>query len=123
MLESFVASVARATRQEAYLARRSEVERTATPDLADRAGRLYRHYPWLSPGVLLSLARFGVEPSDETAQIASVLEVTAEFLLTESTTPPGEEVIDEAFFRKYKSMPEGTKKRLRKILDAWDDDE
>ena len=56
-------------------------------------------------------------------KIASVLEVTAEFLLTESTTPPGEEVIDEAFFRKYKSMPEGTKKRLRKILDAWDDDE
>ena len=35
---------------------------------------------------------------------------------------PGEEVIDEAFFRKYKSMPDDTKKRLRKILEAWDDD-
>ncbi len=61
--------------------------------------------------------------AEKIAKIATVLEVTTEFLLTESTTPPGEEVIDEAFFRKYKSMPEGTKKRLRKILDAWDDDE
>ncbi len=61
--------------------------------------------------------------AEKIGKIASVLEVTAEFLLTESTTPPCEEVIDEAFFRKYKSMPEGTKKRLRKILDAWDDDE
>jgi transcriptional regulator with XRE-family HTH domain len=61
--------------------------------------------------------------AEKIGKIASVLEVTTEFLLTESTSPPGEEVIDEAFFRKYKSMPEGTKKRLRKILDAWDDDE
>lgn len=61
--------------------------------------------------------------AEKIGKIASVLEVTTEFLLTESTTPPGEEVIDEAFFRKYKSMPEGTKKRLRKILDAWDDNE
>ena len=61
--------------------------------------------------------------AEKIGKIASVLEVTTEFLLTESTTPPGEEVIDEAFSRKYKSMPEGTKKRLRKILDAWDDDE
>ena len=61
--------------------------------------------------------------AEKIGKIASVLEVTTEFLLTESTTPPDEEVIDEAFFRKYKSMPEGTKKRLRKILDAWDDDE
>lgn len=61
--------------------------------------------------------------AEKIAKIAAVLEVTTEFLLTESTTPPGEEVIDEAFFRKYKSMPDDTKKRLRKILDAWDDDE
>ena len=33
------------------------------------------------------------------------------------------EVVDEAFFRKYKAMPESTKKQIRKILDAWDDDE
>lgn len=61
--------------------------------------------------------------ADKIGKIASVLEVTTEFLLIESTASPGEEVIDEAFFRKYKSMPDDTKKRLRKILDAWDDDE
>jgi transcriptional regulator with XRE-family HTH domain len=59
---------------------------------------------------------------EKIAKIAAVLEVTTEFLLTESAATPDEEVIDEAFFRKYKSMPEETKRRLRKILDAWDDD-
>ena len=33
------------------------------------------------------------------------------------------EVVDEAFFRKYKAMPDSTKRQIRKILDAWDDDE
>jgi transcriptional regulator with XRE-family HTH domain len=61
--------------------------------------------------------------AEKIGKIAAVLDVTTEFLLTESTTTPGEEVIDEAFFRKYKSMPDDTKRRLRKILDAWDDDE
>ena len=61
--------------------------------------------------------------ADKIGKIAVVLEVTTDFLLTESVATPGEEVIDEAFFRKYKSMPDGTKKRLRKILEAWDDDE
>ena len=61
--------------------------------------------------------------AEKIGKIAAVLEVTTEFLLTESTASPGEEVIDEAFFRKYKGMPDDTKKRLRKILDAWDDDE
>jgi transcriptional regulator with XRE-family HTH domain len=44
--------------------------------------------------------------AEKIGKIAAVLEVTTEFLLTESTATPGEEVIDEAFFRKYKSMPE-----------------
>ena len=61
--------------------------------------------------------------AEKIGKIATVLEVTTEFLLTDSVATPGEEVLDEAFFRKYKSMPDGTKKRLRKILDAWDDDE
>lgn len=61
--------------------------------------------------------------AEKISKIASVLEVTSEFLLTESTTTPGEDVIDEAFFRKYKGLPEDTKKRLRKILHAWEDDE
>ena len=30
--------------------------------------------------------------------------------------------IDEAFFRKYKTLPEPDKKKIRKILDAWDEE-
>ena len=51
-----------------------------------------------------------------------MLEVTPEFLFTSSFATPDVDVLDEAFFRKYKSMPEDTKRRLRKILDTWDDD-
>lgn len=61
--------------------------------------------------------------AEKVGRIAAVLEVTADFLLSDAVTTPGEDVIDEAFFRKYKTMPDDTKKRLRKILDTWDDDE
>ena len=60
--------------------------------------------------------------AEKVARIAATLEVTTEFLLSDSVTTPGEEVIDEAFFRKYKTMPEGTKKQIRKILDSWDEE-
>lgn len=60
--------------------------------------------------------------AEKIAKIAAELEVTTEFLLTESTTSPDEEVLDEAFFRKYKTMSEPDKKKIRKILDAWEDE-
>lgn len=60
--------------------------------------------------------------AEKMARIAATLEVTTEFLLIHSVATPGEEVIDEAFFRKYKTMPEGTKKQIRKILDSWDEE-
>jgi hypothetical protein len=31
-------------------------------------------------------------------------------------------VLDEAFYRKYRRMPADTKRRLRQILDAWDEE-
>ncbi len=60
--------------------------------------------------------------AEKVARIAASLDVTTEFLLSDSITTPDEQVIDEAFFRKYKTMPEPTKKQIRKILDAWDDE-
>jgi len=60
--------------------------------------------------------------AEKIGKIASALDVTTEFLLTESATTPDEEVLDEAFFRKYKTMSEPDKKKLRKILDAWEDE-
>ena len=63
------------------------------------------------------------KPSAEKVdKIAAVLDVTMEFLLTESATTPDEEVLDEAFCRKYKNMSEPDKKKIRKILDAWEDE-
>ncbi len=60
--------------------------------------------------------------AEKIGKIAAVLDVTTEFLLTESATTPDEEVLDEAFFRKYKNMSEPDKKKIRKILDAWEDE-
>jgi transcriptional regulator with XRE-family HTH domain len=60
--------------------------------------------------------------AEKVARIATALDVTTEFLLSDSVSTPDEQVIDEAFFRKYKTMPEPTKKQIRKILDAWDDE-
>lgn len=60
--------------------------------------------------------------ADKISKIAAVLEVTSEFLLTESSATPDEAVLDEAFFRKFKAMSEPDKKKIRKILDAWEDE-
>lgn len=60
--------------------------------------------------------------ADKLSRIAAILEVTPEFLLSDAATTPEQEVIDEAFFRKYKRLPEDTKKKLRQLLDVWDDD-
>ena len=32
-----------------------------------------------------------------------------------------EDVTDQAFFRKYQQLDPDDKKRIRKILDTWDD--
>ena len=59
---------------------------------------------------------------DKLARIAAVLEVTPEFLLSESVASPDEAVVDEAFFRKYKRLPEAEKRKIRRILDAWEEE-
>jgi transcriptional regulator with XRE-family HTH domain len=60
--------------------------------------------------------------ADKLARIAAVLDVTTEFLMSDVVATPDATVTDEAFFRKYKTMSEPTKKQIRKILDAWDDE-
>lgn len=60
--------------------------------------------------------------ADKITRLAAVLDVTAEYLLSSPATTPGDEVADQAFFRKYQSMTEPDKKKLRKILDAWEDE-
>lgn len=60
--------------------------------------------------------------ADKLSKIAAALDVTTEFLLSGTQTTPDIEVIDQAFFRKYKAMPEPSKKQLRKLLEALGDD-
>ena len=55
--------------------------------------------------------------------IAKALRVTPEFLLEETRTEADEAVLDEAFYRKYQRMPVQTRRRLRRILDAWDEED
>ncbi|MEN5033877.1 helix-turn-helix transcriptional regulator [Pseudomonas sp. TWI929] len=56
---------------------------------------------------------------DKVNKIALALNLTPETLLGSATEIcPGEES-DSAFFRKYQSLEESDKKRLRKIVDAW----
>jgi transcriptional regulator with XRE-family HTH domain len=54
--------------------------------------------------------------------IAAALGVTPEFLLEQEGAEADEAVLDEAFYRKYRRMPPDTKRRLRQILDAWDEE-
>jgi transcriptional regulator with XRE-family HTH domain len=61
--------------------------------------------------------------AEKIARIAAVLGVTPEFLLDNERDSPEPSDVDLAFFRKYQKMPDDTKKRLRQILDAWDEPE
>jgi transcriptional regulator with XRE-family HTH domain len=63
-------------------------------------------------------------PSGEKiAKIASVLGVTADFLLDTSSTAKVEDATDQAFFRKYRDMDDATKKKIRSMVELWGDGE
>jgi transcriptional regulator with XRE-family HTH domain len=53
---------------------------------------------------------------DKVAKIATVLEVTPEFLTNEEQSDATGSVADKAFFRKYEKLPPETKKQLQDIL-------
>ncbi len=55
-------------------------------------------------------------------KLAVALDVTPEFLVSSPEASPDNKVADEAFFRKYQLLPDLEKKKLRKILEAWEDE-
>ena len=59
---------------------------------------------------------------DKIVKIAAVLGVTADHLADQTESSPTPSVVDDAFFRKYRGMPEPTKEKLRRLLDVWDED-
>lgn len=60
-----------------------------------------------------------VKPSAEKlTQIAKILSVTADYLLDDSAQP-NEEVIKEAFFRKFSQLEDTDKKRIEEMIESW----
>jgi len=62
-------------------------------------------------------------PSGEKiGKIASVLGVTAEYLLDPTEKVQVADATDEAFYRKYRRMHPVTKDRIRRMVELWGDD-
>ncbi|WLQ14324.1 helix-turn-helix transcriptional regulator [Hahella aquimaris] len=64
-----------------------------------------------------------IKPSaDKVEKIATALHVTPDFLLDKSDATPDQDVLDAAFFRKFRSLPEADKRKFRRIIDVWTED-
>ena len=61
--------------------------------------------------------------AEKLTRIAEVLEVTPEFLLDEARSEAAVDVADAAFYRKYQGLDAGTKAKLKRILQALEDEE
>lgn len=84
--------------------------------LAERAGSS-KSYIWELEN------RAPPRPSAELlARIATALGVTIEYLLDKTGTVTEEDSVDIAFYRKYKRLEEPDRARLRRMIDAWDED-
>ena len=57
--------------------------------------------------------------AEKVARIAEALGVTSDYLVDPNEGRPTEEVVDQAFFRKYKGLPNETKERIRQMVEIW----
>lgn len=57
--------------------------------------------------------------AEKVAKIASALGVTSDYLISSSNAVPGDEVLDQAFFREYQGLDQPDKERIREIVKAW----
>jgi transcriptional regulator with XRE-family HTH domain len=57
--------------------------------------------------------------AEKVAKIASVLGVTADYLMNTTKAAPGKDVLDQAFFREYQGLDESTKEKLRELVKVW----
>jgi len=61
--------------------------------------------------------------ADKISKIADQLGVTMDYLLSDQSEEFVEDAADAHFYRKYKKMDEKTKKKLRSLVDLWDDED
>jgi transcriptional regulator with XRE-family HTH domain len=59
--------------------------------------------------------------AEKIGKIASVLGVTSDYLIDTDESTPAPDMVDQAFFRKYRKMDPNTKQRIRQIVELWDD--
>ena len=57
--------------------------------------------------------------AEKVAKIASVLGVTTDYLVSQTEAAPGEDVLDQAFFREDQNLDESTKDKLRELVKLW----
>ena len=57
--------------------------------------------------------------AEKVARIAEALGVTSDYLVDPSEGSPTEEVVDQAFFRKFKGLPDTDKERIRQMVESW----
>lgn len=60
--------------------------------------------------------------ADKLSRIASVLGVTMDYLIDREQKITEVDATDEMFFRKYQGMNPETKKKIRKMVELWDDE-
>lgn len=60
---------------------------------------------------------------DKLVKLATALEVTLEFFLTNEATSADSDVLDQAFFRKYQQLDGPKKAKLRKFIDVFNEDD
>jgi len=56
--------------------------------------------------------------AEKLTRIAQALSVTTDYLLDESATP-NEEVLKEAFFRKFSKLDVEDQKKIEQMIDVW----
>lgn len=57
--------------------------------------------------------------AEKLAKIASALGVTVDYLIDTHEAKPAVDVVDQAFFRKYRNMNSDTKEKIRQIVELW----
>lgn len=60
--------------------------------------------------------------AEKLSKIAAQLGVTIEYLMDQEHKVTESDATDEMFFRKYKNMDHEVKKKIRKMIELWDDE-
>lgn len=60
--------------------------------------------------------------ADKLSKIAAQLGVTMDYLLDQEEKITEADATDEMFYRKYRQMDTEVKKKIRKMVDLWEDE-